>query len=44
MFFKGYIDKEEAICRSTNPAKMEKLLASSKQTDAAQQLESARSS
>jgi hypothetical protein len=26
MYFKGYIDREEAIMRSSNPAKMEKLL------------------
>jgi twitching motility protein PilT len=26
MYFKGYIDREEAITRSTNPGKMEKLL------------------
>ena len=26
MYFKGYIDREEAVCRSSNPAKMEKLL------------------
>jgi twitching motility protein PilT len=27
MYFKGYIDREEAITRSTNPGKMEKVLA-----------------
>jgi twitching motility protein PilT len=26
MYFKGYIDRDEAIMRSTNPAKMEKTL------------------
>jgi len=26
MYFKGYIDREEAIARSTNPGKMEKTL------------------
>jgi hypothetical protein len=26
MFFKGYIDREEAILRSINPAKMDKQL------------------
>jgi hypothetical protein len=26
MYFKGYIDREEAIMRSSNPAKMEKQL------------------
>ena len=44
MFFKGYIDKDEAISRSTNPAKMEKVVASDAQSETAQQLESARSS
>jgi twitching motility protein PilT len=29
MFFNGFIDKEEAIVRSANPGKMEKLLAQS---------------
>ena len=28
MYSKGYIDKEEAIVKSTNPGKMEKVLAS----------------
>ena len=44
MFFKGYIDKEDAISRSTNPAKMEKVLASDAKAEASPQLESARSS
>jgi hypothetical protein len=26
MYFKGYIDRDEAIMRSSNPAKMEKTL------------------
>jgi hypothetical protein len=26
MYFKGYIDREEAIMRSSNPGKMEKML------------------
>ena len=26
MYFKGYIDREEAINRSSNPGKMEKIL------------------
>jgi len=44
MFFKGYIDKEEAVSRSTNPAKMEKTLTSSlPPPEVAQQLESAQS-
>jgi twitching motility protein PilT len=28
MYFKGYIDRDEAIVRSSNPGKMEKTLAS----------------
>lgn len=31
MYFKGYIDREEAIIRSSNPAKMDKLLAEKRQ-------------
>jgi hypothetical protein len=26
MYFQGYIDREEAVMRSSNPAKMEKIL------------------
>jgi twitching motility protein PilT len=26
MYFKGYLDREKAICRSSNPTKMDKLL------------------
>ena len=31
LFFKGYIDKEEAIARSTNPAKMSKVFSEGKE-------------
>jgi twitching motility protein PilT len=36
MYFKGYIDREEAIMRSSNPAKMEKLLVPVEEMEAAQ--------
>jgi twitching motility protein PilT len=35
MYFKGHIDKEEAIMRSTNPAKLEKLFNSGEKPDLA---------
>ena len=34
VYFKGFIDKEEAITRSSNPGKMDKLLACGKQFEA----------
>ncbi len=37
MYFKGFIDREEAIVRSSNPGKMEKILAVSGKTDEARQ-------
>jgi hypothetical protein len=33
MFFKGYIDRQEAIAWSSNPSKMEKLLVSKRESD-----------
>jgi twitching motility protein PilT len=33
IYFKGYIDREEAIAWSSNPAKMDKLLTSKRQSD-----------
>ena len=41
MYFKGYIDREEAVMRSNNPGKMEKLLipANAERFEAAQPLE-----
>jgi twitching motility protein PilT len=33
MYFKGFIDREEAIVRSGNPGKMEKVLAAAGKTD-----------
>jgi twitching motility protein PilT len=35
MYFKGFIDREEAIVRSSNPGKMEKVLAAAGKTDEA---------
>ena len=37
MYFKGYIDRDEAIVRSSNPGKMEKTLAAAGKTDGAAQ-------
>jgi twitching motility protein PilT len=34
MYFKGYIDREEAIMRSSNPSKMEKLLVPAEELEA----------
>jgi twitching motility protein PilT len=36
MYFKGYIDREEAIARSTNPGKMEKTLSTGKRPEVVQ--------
>jgi hypothetical protein len=36
MYFKGYIDREEAIMRSSSPAKMEKTLTPMDEVDVAQ--------
>ena len=38
-YFKGYIDREEAITRSNNPGKMDKLLAPMEEFEVAQSLE-----
>ncbi|MCX6376125.1 MAG: hypothetical protein NTU88_08885, partial [Armatimonadetes bacterium] len=35
MYFKGFIDREEAIVRSSNPGKMEKVLAAAGKTEQA---------
>jgi hypothetical protein len=37
MYFKGYIDRDEAIMRSSNPAKMEKTLVPAEEFDAVQE-------
>lgn len=39
MYSKGYIDREEAIVRSTNPGRMEKILGAQKNTTPVKQLE-----
>jgi twitching motility protein PilT len=39
MYFKGYIDREEAIVRSNSPAKMEKILGPSEEYDVVQEPE-----
>ncbi|MHC4225990.1 MAG: type IV pilus twitching motility protein PilT [Planctomycetota bacterium] len=39
MYFKGYIDREEAIMRSNSPAKMEKMLGPEDEVDAVQEPE-----
>jgi hypothetical protein len=36
MYFKGYIDRDEAISRSSNPGKMDKVLTSAEQMETAQ--------
>jgi twitching motility protein PilT len=41
MYFKGYIDREEAIARSTNPGKMEKTLIPTDKFEVVQKPESA---
>jgi hypothetical protein len=33
MYFKGFIDRDEAIVRSSNPGKMEKILVASGKTN-----------
>lgn len=38
MYFKGFIDRDEAIVRSSNPGKMEKMLVSAGKMDDSQQL------
>jgi len=42
MYFQGYIDREEAVMRSSNPAKMEKVLVPMNQFEVVQQPEAAR--
>jgi hypothetical protein len=37
MYFKGFIDRDEAIVRSSNPGKMEKTLAAAGKMDGAPQ-------
>jgi hypothetical protein len=37
LYFQGYIDREEAIMRSSNPAKMEKTLVPVDEFDVVQQ-------
>jgi twitching motility protein PilT len=37
MYFKGYIDREEAIMRSSNPAKMEKMLVPAEEFEVVQE-------
>jgi hypothetical protein len=37
MYFKGFIDREEAIIRSGNPGKMEKLLAAAGKMETARE-------
>ena len=39
MYFKGYIDREEAIMRSSSPAKMEKTLVPIDEFDVVQEPE-----
>jgi twitching motility protein PilT len=39
MYFKGYIDRDEAIMRSSNPAKMEKTLVPAEEFEADQELQ-----
>lgn len=41
MYFKGYIDREEAINRSSNPGKMEKMLVPMNEVEVVQQPETA---
>ena len=39
MYFKGYIDRDEAIMRSTSPAKMERTFGPADENDVGQEAE-----